>query len=414
MINFKQIFAPQRPDGSYEDAARRQAYAEALQRQAMQQRGPAPGGPVQAQYGIGEGLTQLAQALLARRAGKSAIDAKKAADTKQTATNDQNINAMLPATEMQSRRYDPTGEKAPARMGTIENMQADALSQALRGQDPQQVGQFLAQRQMQTLLPDPAEVADREFKMYQVASTMSDKADARQQRLMELQMQLDSRALDREQQAAAAAEMAALRRDIAMGQQQTQRDIAAMGAQRESDARTAEATAKAAPKEAGKQQLDDVALTLGSYYDELDKSGGIVSNERGAVDNLQASVASSGVGQAFGRAIGTKNQTARDSIKQTRPILLQAIKNATGMSAQQMNSNVELMLWIEAATDPAISIESNRAALANIKKWMGSGTSADLGAPPAGGAPAAGGVPAGVPPELWQNMTPEERALWQN
>jgi hypothetical protein len=84
------------------------------------------------------------------------------------------------------------------------------------------------------------------------------------------------------------------------------------------------------------------------------------------------------------------------------------------MSAQQMNSNVELMLWIEAATDPAISIESNRAALANIKKWMGSGTSADLGAPPAGGAPAAGGVPAGVPPELWQNMTPEERALWQN
>lgn len=155
MSKLVNIFKTTAPDGSYDDAARREAYAQALRERAMRQRGPAPGGPVQAQYGIGEGLTQLAEALLARRAGKSAIDAKKMADTQQTQQNDATIGEMLPATQMQARRADPETGQLGQSVGRVENMQSDALSMALRGQDPQAIGKFLAERKLASLMPEP-------------------------------------------------------------------------------------------------------------------------------------------------------------------------------------------------------------------------------------------------------------------
>lgn len=155
MSKLVNLFKQPTPDGTYDDAARREAYAQALRERAMRQRGPAAGGPVQAQYGIGEGLTQLAEALLARRAGRSAIDAKKAADTQQTQQNDATIGEMLPATQMQARRADPSTGQLGQSVGRVENMQSDALSMALRGQDPQAIGKFLAERKLAALMPDP-------------------------------------------------------------------------------------------------------------------------------------------------------------------------------------------------------------------------------------------------------------------
>ena len=58
---------------------------------------------------------------------------------------------------------------------------------------------------------------------------------------------------------------------------------------------------------------------------------------------------------------------------QIRPLLLQGIKEATGMSAQQMNSNVELQLYLAAATDPTISLQSNIDALNNLSQLFGTG-----------------------------------------
>jgi hypothetical protein len=191
MINFKQIFAPQKPDGSYEDAARQQAIAEALQKRAMQQRGPAPGGPVQAQYGIGEGLTQLAEALLARRAGKSAIEAKKAADTKQTSLNNELAKA-LTMKSAGSIMDVQTGQSAPMETMTGQRNAYD-LQQAVAGiGDPQKAGQFLAGKQMERLLPDPAAVADRELKAYQIEAGMSDRAEARQAQMERLRFEIQA------------------------------------------------------------------------------------------------------------------------------------------------------------------------------------------------------------------------------
>ena len=61
-ISFKQILAPAQVD-DVEAAQRRQAIAEAMQQRAMQPNLPQVGGPVQAKYGAGNALVDLANSL---------------------------------------------------------------------------------------------------------------------------------------------------------------------------------------------------------------------------------------------------------------------------------------------------------------------------------------------------------------
>ena len=125
-------------------------------------------------------------------------------------------------------------------------------------------------------------------------------------------------------------------------------------------------------KTRGKQTVDNLVSTLRSSFDELSKGGGIVDPSKGTLDNIQAGVASSGVGQFAGRMAGTKNQSARNNIAMARPLLLQAIMQATGMSAKQMDSNVELQMYLSAATDPSLDIQANKFALDRLQTLFGS------------------------------------------
>ena len=123
-------------------------------------------------------------------------------------------------------------------------------------------------------------------------------------------------------------------------------------------------------KEDGKKQLDDIVSVLRQQYDILDKNSGIVSTQNKPLTNFGAAMESSGAGQLVGKYLGTENQSARNQIAMTRPQLLMAIKNATGMTARQLDSNADLKLWLQAATDPALDLQANRAALDNIQKFM--------------------------------------------
>lgn len=124
-------------------------------------------------------------------------------------------------------------------------------------------------------------------------------------------------------------------------------------------------------KQEGVQQLDDIVASLNSQYDALERGGGIVSTDKGTLSNLTASAEASGIGQYVGKMLGTQNQSARNQIGMTRPQLLMAIKNASGMTARQLDSNVDLKLWLQAATDPQLDVQANRAALNNIVKFIG-------------------------------------------
>ncbi len=120
----------------------------------------------------------------------------------------------------------------------------------------------------------------------------------------------------------------------------------------------------------GKDQLSNLLTNLRDSYSQLEKGGGIQNSENGMLSNVASRIQSTGVGQTLGQFTGTKNQKLRDSIEQTRPLLLQAIKQATGMSAKQMDSNAEMRLFLAAATDPTKDIQANLEALDNLERMF--------------------------------------------
>ena len=159
--------------------------------------------------------------------------------------------------------------------------------------------------------------------------------------------------------------------------------------------KTPAATAAATKKEEGKQQASDILDTLETAYTELDRRKAVPSERRSAGSNILAYVAGTGAGQIAGRVVGTEAQTQRDIIQSSRNQLLNAVKNATGMSAQQLNSNVEFRSWLEALSDPTRSIEANRAILENMRKFIANNAKkAEAPAPRPSPAPAPGGAKA--------------------
>jgi hypothetical protein len=136
---------------------------------------------------------------------------------------------------------------------------------------------------------------------------------------------------------------------------------------------------KAEEKKTGKGQVTEILTDLYGGYKELETLGADVSTDRSGVRNVWERAAGSGAGQLVAGALGTKAQAVRDRINQNRPLLLAAIKQATGLSATQMNSNVELQFYIQAATDVTKERWANRAALAQLDKLygLGSGVTSD-------------------------------------
>lgn len=99
----------------------------------------------------------------------------------------------------------------------------------------------------------------------------------------------------------------------------------------------------------------------------LNESTAIPSSERSGIENAVSWVQSSTPGQIVGRVLGTKEQDARNRIQSARLRVMNAVKNATGMSAQQMNSNVELQTWLKSLGDVSNSYESNMGILDAIE-----------------------------------------------
>ena len=123
----------------------------------------------------------------------------------------------------------------------------------------------------------------------------------------------------------------------------------------------------------GKETINGLVIQLNDYYEQLNAGGGISDTTASTRANVRAGIASSVPGQFAAKLAGTKNQSLRNSIAQARPLLINAIKDATGMTAKQMDSNVELKLYLQAATDPTLDIQTNRRALHMLDKLYGSG-----------------------------------------
>jgi hypothetical protein len=110
--------------------------------------------------------------------------------------------------------------------------------------------------------------------------------------------------------------------------------------------------------EEGKTQLANDLENLRSSFTELDRLRAIPSTQRNVASNLMAAAQATGVGQALGRAGGTKEQVERDVINSARQRLVASIKNATGMSSKSLDSNMELQTMLRSISDPGQSVEA--------------------------------------------------------
>lgn len=256
------------------------------------------------------------------------------------------------------------------------------LSQMLKGIEPQKpivVGRTL-------MSPDGKIVGvDSTWKDEQQAAREDKKAQAdamREQRMQELQMRLADQQISRQENAALRRELAALtisnrpEKTVTVmgddGNPVTVPQSQAIGMTPWSPSLAKQKKVESDSKGA-KQQLSDVVAQLKGYYTDLKNNGGITSTGNSVLGNIAAKASSSGAGQFVGGAIGTQNQQKRQAIEQTRPLLLNLIKQATGMSAQQMNSNAEMNLYLRTATDPTLTYEANMEALKNLDKMFGLG-----------------------------------------
>ena len=120
--------------------------------------------------------------------------------------------------------------------------------------------------------------------------------------------------------------------------------------------------------EAGKTQLADDLDNLRTSFQTLDNLRAIPSTERGAISNVTSALASTRAGQLTGQAFATEAQVERDVINSARSRLVNSIKNATGMSAQQLNSNVELQTMLKSISDPGQSYQSAIRIIDDIEK----------------------------------------------
>jgi hypothetical protein len=134
--------------------------------------------------------------------------------------------------------------------------------------------------------------------------------------------------------------------------------------------KTPEAAKKEADILSGQQAVESELENLLSSYTRLDELKAIPSAGRGVLSNVGSYLGATGIGQVGGRAIGSEAQVERDVISGSRIRLLNAVKSATGMSAQQLNSNVELRTYLDSLSDPTQSIEAVNKNLDNLKKWI--------------------------------------------
>jgi GH24 family phage-related lysozyme (muramidase) len=123
----------------------------------------------------------------------------------------------------------------------------------------------------------------------------------------------------------------------------------------------------------GQNDVEKTLDRMSNLYTQLDAGKDIPSEKRGVAENVPAYLAGTSFGQEVEKARATPAQTKRNELKSLTRALLNDIKKATGMSAQEINSNFELKNMLETLSDPTQSIESVRAILADLSSRYGRG-----------------------------------------
>jgi len=175
------------------------------------------------------------------------------------------------------------------------------------------------------------------------------------------------------------------------------------------EAETAKKTAEKAP---GRNQVSTLIKKVRAAYEQLDKAEAIPSETRGGFANAMDYFASSSLGREAQKMVGTKTSKYLSEIINSRKLLATAIKNATGMSAQEMNSNVELQMTLDALTDPTQGIEAARTTLDTLEELYGAPRAAAPAAAPRAAKAKTPTIPDAAKQMLRKNPSPQQRTFF--
>lgn len=133
----------------------------------------------------------------------------------------------------------------------------------------------------------------------------------------------------------------------------------------------AAAEAKRAEKMPGRKTVSTIVGKMRAAYETLDEMEAIPSEERGGVANFLDYMGATSGGREVQKMFGTEASKYLTQIQTLRKLLTTAIKNATGMSAQEMNSNVELQLTLDSLSDPTQGIEAALQTMRDLEELYG-------------------------------------------
>jgi len=133
----------------------------------------------------------------------------------------------------------------------------------------------------------------------------------------------------------------------------------------------AKTTAAVNQKAEGARKFNFILNRLDELYKDLRQMNAITDTDKSVGQNLTSFTATLSPVQMGQRAIGGKAQAMRDEIKALQATLLQSIMQATGMSARSLDSNKELEFYLQAATDPTKSFQTNLSAMNTLRSLYG-------------------------------------------
>jgi hypothetical protein len=147
------------------------------------------------------------------------------------------------------------------------------------------------------------------------------------------------------------------------------RVIGSAGAEPKSLIRQEKAQAKIDEQAKGQESFQSTLYNLRDEYETLNSLGSMKTDQNSSIANALGVKLKTSTGQL----LGTKTGTAISNIEQARKSIIQDIKNATGMSAGQLNSNFELQNMLATVTDPNSSYEAVQDQLNTLSQKFGTG-----------------------------------------
>jgi hypothetical protein len=165
-------------------------------------------------------------------------------------------------------------------------------------------------------------------------------------------------------------------------------------------------------KAKGRKLFSSVLNDLRNDYQKLNRMEAIPSIERGGFENVGDYIGASRVGRMAQSAVGARASVPLNTISNSKLTLMNALKEATGLSATQLSSNIELMTFLDSLADPTQGFESAMETIRRLDNLYGAPAATATAAAAPRAAPKTPTIPDAAKQMLRKNPSPQQRAFF--